>query len=85
MKLSINEFNSLLSILFKTLSWKTYFVTGGGADSEGELIEVVYLSVQEVKDYMNQDEIPSPATFLSGVSWFLANKQDRYAWLDSSG
>lgn len=48
---------------------------GGGAEAEGELIEVVELSVSEVKEYINSAEVQSPPCFLYGVSWFLANKQ----------
>ncbi|XP_066587042.1 uridine diphosphate glucose pyrophosphatase NUDT14-like [Prorops nasuta] len=47
---------------------------GGGAESEGELIEVVEMSIQEVKDYINSEEVQSPPCFLNGVSWFLTNK-----------
>lgn len=49
---------------------------GGGAASEGELIEVVELSVPEVKEYMNSDEVQSPPCFLYGVTWFLLNKPE---------
>lgn len=51
---------------------------GGGAESEGELIEVVEMSIQEVKDYINSGDVQSPVSFLYGVTWFLTNKQDRY-------
>ncbi|CAK9814034.1 Uridine diphosphate glucose pyrophosphatase NUDT14 [Anthophora quadrimaculata] len=49
---------------------------GGGAASEGELIEVVELSIPEVKKYINSEEVQSPSCFLYGVSWFLANKPE---------
>nr|XP_033192718.1 uridine diphosphate glucose pyrophosphatase NUDT14-like [Bombus vancouverensis nearcticus] len=47
---------------------------GGGAASEGELIEVVELSIPEVKEYINSKEVQSPPCLLYGVTWFLANK-----------
>lgn len=47
---------------------------GGGVESEGEIIEVVELSVPEVKDYVSSEEVQSPPDLLYGVSWFLANK-----------
>lgn len=51
---------------------------GGGLECEGELIEIVEMSAQEVKDYVNSKEVSSPASFLFGVMWFLMNKADRY-------
>ncbi|KAJ8679062.1 hypothetical protein QAD02_014849 [Eretmocerus hayati] len=52
--------------------------SGGGADAEGELIEIVEMSIDEVKNYINCDEVQSPPCFLNGVSWFLLNKEDRF-------
>lgn len=47
---------------------------GGGAASEGELIELVELSIPEVKEYINSEEVESPPCLLYGITWFLANK-----------
>ncbi|XP_029041322.1 uridine diphosphate glucose pyrophosphatase NUDT14-like [Osmia bicornis bicornis] len=47
---------------------------GGGAASEGELIELVELSIPEVKQYINSKEVESPPCLLYGITWFLANK-----------
>ncbi|XP_015589301.1 uridine diphosphate glucose pyrophosphatase-like [Cephus cinctus] len=52
---------------------------GGGAEAEGELIEVVEMSIPEAKAYINSDEVQSPPDFLFGVSWFLAHKLDHYS------
>ncbi|KAG5322766.1 NUD14 pyrophosphatase, partial [Pseudoatta argentina] len=49
---------------------------GGGDESEGEVIEVVELSIPELKDYMSTKEVQSPSSFLHGVSWFLLNKSE---------
>ncbi|KYM82772.1 Uridine diphosphate glucose pyrophosphatase [Atta colombica] len=49
---------------------------GGGDESEGEVIEVVELSIPELKDYMSTKEVSSPSSFLHGVSWFLLNKSE---------
>ncbi|XP_029174313.1 uridine diphosphate glucose pyrophosphatase-like [Nylanderia fulva] len=49
---------------------------GGGAESEGELIEIVELSIPELKDYISSKEVQSPSSFLFGVSWFLFNKSE---------
>ncbi|XP_058792233.1 uridine diphosphate glucose pyrophosphatase NUDT14-like [Phymastichus coffea] len=51
---------------------------GGGAEEEGELIEIVEMSIDEVKEYVNSEEVQSPPCFLNGIAWFLANKKDRY-------
>ncbi|XP_018396352.1 PREDICTED: uridine diphosphate glucose pyrophosphatase-like isoform X2 [Cyphomyrmex costatus] len=56
---------------------------GGGDESEGEVIEVVELSVPELKDYIRTKEVQSPSSFLHGVSWFLLNKSDCKAAYDS--
>jgi len=49
---------------------------GGGDESEGELIEVVELSIPELKDYVRSKKVQSPSSFLYGVSWFLLNKSE---------
>ncbi|KAL0102677.1 hypothetical protein PUN28_018173 [Cardiocondyla obscurior] len=49
---------------------------GGGDEAEGELIEVVELSVPELKDYIRSKKVQSPSSFLYGVSWFLLNKPE---------
>lgn len=49
---------------------------GGGLVEEGELIEVVEMTVAEVKEYMSADRVNSPSGFLFAVTWFLANRMD---------
>jgi UDP-sugar diphosphatase len=41
---------------------------------QGELIEVVEMTVAEVKEYMTAERVNSPSSFLFAVTWFLANK-----------
>uniref|UniRef100_T1JH04 Uridine diphosphate glucose pyrophosphatase NUDT14 n=1 Tax=Strigamia maritima TaxID=126957 RepID=T1JH04_STRMM len=48
---------------------------GGGLESEGELIEVVEMSIAQVLEYLDQDEVQSPSGFLFAVMWFLQNKE----------
>ncbi|XP_044254423.1 uridine diphosphate glucose pyrophosphatase NUDT14-like [Tribolium madens] len=45
---------------------------GGGVGDE--IIDVVEMTVPEVKKYVAQDKIPSPPSFLFAVYWFLLNK-----------
>lgn len=49
---------------------------GGGDESEGEVIEIVEMSIPELKDYMRSKHVQSPTSFLYGVSWFLLNKSE---------
>ena len=36
------------------------------------------MSIDEVKTYINSEEVPGPPTFLNGVRWFLMNKTNVY-------
>lgn len=51
---------------------------GGGAEEEGELIEIVEMSIDEVQKYVNSESRLCPLALYNGVSWFLMNKKDRY-------
>lgn len=53
--------------------------SGGGDESEGELIEVIEMSIPEVNDYISSGDVQSPSGFLFAVMWFLSKKRDRYA------
>lgn len=46
---------------------------GGGVDDE--IIEVVEMTVEDVKKYVTQDYIKSPPSFMFAIYWFLYNKQ----------
>ena len=45
---------------------------GGGVDDE--MIEVVEMTPDEARKYVEQERVNSPVGFLFGVNWFLANK-----------
>lgn len=48
--------------------------SGGGLEEEGEMIEVVEMNVDGVRDLLRRPKVnTSPAT-LYGLSWFMANK-----------
>ena len=47
---------------------------GGGLLEEGEMINVVEMTVKEVEEYMARQTVSSPVGFLYGVSWYLQNK-----------
>lgn len=45
---------------------------GGGVDDEA--IEIVEMTVEDVKEYILKKHILSPGSFLFGIYWFLYNK-----------
>jgi UDP-sugar diphosphatase len=47
---------------------------GGGLAHEGEFIEVIELSVDEVKTFVDSKNVKCPPWTLYGVMWFLTNK-----------
>jgi len=47
---------------------------GGGNPSEGERIQVVELTVDQLREYLGRDDILSPPGFLFGLYWFFAHK-----------
>merc|ERR1719342_1951277 len=47
---------------------------GGGLVEEGEMIQVVEMSIQEAKKYLKQDLVNSPVGLLFGLQWYLSNK-----------
>lgn len=52
--------------------------SGGGLVAEGELIEVVEMSMSEVQDYIHQDEVCSPAGLLFALNWFINTMASKY-------
>ena len=48
--------------------------SGGGLEHEGELIEVVNLSVDDAKQILAAKESSSPPWTLYGLMWFVAHK-----------
>ena len=49
--------------------------TGGGLECEGEMIDVVEMTLNEVESYLNQKIIKSPMFTVFGLTWFLTNKR----------
>ena len=47
---------------------------GGGLLEEGEMINVVEMTVKEVEEYLARETVDSPVGFLYGVSWYLQHK-----------
>ena len=47
---------------------------GGGLEQEGEMIEVVDLTLTEAKAYLSNENVNVPSEFLYGLMWFFKNK-----------
>ncbi|XP_047366017.1 uridine diphosphate glucose pyrophosphatase NUDT14-like [Vespa velutina] len=62
------------TLFYVEVTDEMHIYPGGGAESEGELIELVEMNVEEAKEYINSGEVQSPSSFLFGISWFLSNK-----------
>ena len=52
---------------------------GGGLEEEGEMIQVVELTVEEVEELLRRDTVDSPVGLLYGVTWYLQNRLHRRA------
>lgn len=49
-------------------------IIGGGLAHEGEFIDVVEMTIPELKKFIEQDSVPSPGGFLFAILWFFNNK-----------
>ena len=58
---------------------------GGGLEEEGEMIQVVELTVEEVEELLRKDSVTSPVGLLYGVTWYLQNRLQRRALGQSEG
>lgn len=67
-----HSYNLINKSLKKTMSFP-----GGGRMDDGELIEIVEMSLLETKKYMEEDNINSPPGFLAGLFWFFINKNPK--------
>ncbi|XP_037084846.1 uridine diphosphate glucose pyrophosphatase NUDT14-like isoform X2 [Pollicipes pollicipes] len=47
---------------------------GGGNPEEGEVIEVVEMTIDQVRQYVSQDDVLSPPGFLFCIYWFFMHK-----------
>lgn len=52
---------------------------GGGLVSEGEMIEVVEMSIPELHIFLKQPEVNSPGGLLFALMWFLQHKAPKYS------
>ncbi len=55
-------------------------ILGGGLVDEGEVIEVVELSIPEAREYAEAVDNISPAGFSFGLVWFFMKKAPTLLW-----
>ena len=48
--------------------------SGGGLVEEGEMIDVVEMTVDQVKEYLSKETVNSPAGLLYALQWYLTNR-----------
>ena len=48
--------------------------SGGGLVEEGEMIDVVEMTVEQVKDYLTKETVNSPVGLLYALQWYLSNR-----------
>lgn len=68
----------MMSLFYAEVSEDLRVSAGGGVASEGELIEVVEMSVEEVRAYLGQPSVNSPTFTLYALQWFLLHKAGNF-------
>ena len=71
---SLSIFGERMVIFYAEVTDSMRAGSGGGLAEEGELIEVVDLSVAEVKGMLAEPEVNASAVTLYGLMWFLKHK-----------
>ncbi|CAD5220992.1 unnamed protein product [Bursaphelenchus xylophilus] len=66
------------TIFFGTVTDEQKVSEGGGNPSEGEFIEIKYLTIEEVRTLLKEVH-NCPPSLLYGLSWFLENRKELYS------
>ena len=74
---SIGTGGARMSLFYAQVSEDDRISSGGGLSEEGEMIEVVELTLEEVKDLLRQDCVNCPTFTLYGLQWFLNKHQSQ--------
>ena len=61
-----------MHLFYAEVSNKMKVSDGGGLESEGEMIEVVEMSINEVESYLSSSNVKSPMFTIYGLNWFLS-------------
>ena len=56
------------------IEWLFRWFGKSGVVEDGEMVEVVEMSIEEVKAYLQKEEVNCPTFTLYGLQWFLSNK-----------
>ena len=71
---SIGTGGAKMSLFYAEVTDQDRVSSGGGVATEGEMIDVVEMTVQEVRDYLAGDDLNSPTFTLYGLMWALSNR-----------
>ena len=71
---SIGTGGAPMSLFYVEVTEDDRVSAGGGLANEGERIEVVEQTIDEIKAYLAEPEVNCPTFTLYGLQWFLANK-----------
>ena len=69
---SIGTGGSKMALFYAEVSEEDRVSSGGGVSEEGEMIDVVEMSVEEVRRLLGQEEVNCPTFCLYGLQWFLS-------------
>jgi len=69
----------MMSLFYAEVTDEQRVSSGGGVASEGELIDVVEMSVDEVTQYLNKPSVNSPTFTLYALQWFLMKKAPTFS------
>lgn len=73
-KSSVGVSGSEVTMFYAEVTDEDRVTSGGGCAKEGECIEVVEMTIPEVRQYLLQNEVRSPIGLLYGLAWFLQHK-----------
>lgn len=71
---SIGTGGQNMTLFYAEVTEEDRVSSGGGIAQEGEMIEVVEMSIEDVKAYLLKPEVNCPTFTLYGLMWFLQNK-----------
>jgi len=71
---AIGTGGSKMSLFYVEVTNDQKVSEGGGVVEDGEMVEVVEMSIEEIKAYLQKEEVNCPTFTLYGLQWFLSNK-----------
>ncbi|XP_075222941.1 uridine diphosphate glucose pyrophosphatase NUDT14-like [Lycorma delicatula] len=77
-RVEVGENGSLQTLFYTEVTDVMKTEQGGGNPDEDEYIEIVELTIEQAKTFLEQDTVSSPGGFLFGLLWFFQTKADKY-------